>query len=51
MARLLGLLLLACCLHNAFALYSSGSPVVQLDPNNIKSKLKTGAWMVEFYAP
>ncbi|KAL6763389.1 thioredoxin-like protein [Haematococcus lacustris] len=31
--------------------YSASSPVVSLDPSNLKAKLKSGPALVEFYAP
>ena len=43
---LCALLALAAC-QGAAALYSSSSPVIQLDPSSFKTKLKSGAWMVE----
>ncbi len=39
-------------LQGAAALYSSGTPVLQLDSANFRTKLKAaGAALVEFYAP
>ena len=39
-----------CFGHCVVALYSS-TPVTELTPSNFESKLKSGVWMVEFYAP
>ncbi len=47
------LLVLACSLGGASALYSHGSGVVDLNPNNFDNRVKDsdGVWVVEFYAP
>ena len=39
--------------HSASALYSKGSGVVDLNPNNFESRVvdSEGVWVVEFYAP
>ena len=39
------------CVSHAVALYAPSSPVTSLDSSNFSAKLKTGVWMVEFYAP
>jgi hypothetical protein len=36
----------------ASAMYSSGGPVINLDPSSFKKQLSgDGLWLVEFYAP
>lgn len=35
----------------ASALYSASGPVTELTESNFETKLKRGAWLVEFYAP
>ena len=39
--------------HSASALYSKGSGVVDLNPNNFENRVvdSEGVWVVEFYAP
>ena len=39
-----------CLGPNVVAMYSS-TAVTELTPSNFESKLKSGVWMVEFYAP
>jgi hypothetical protein len=47
----LALPLLIAVLPLAAAMYA-GTPVVELNPSNFQSKVKSGGvWMVEFYAP
>nr|CAB3453556.1 unnamed protein product [Digitaria exilis] len=52
-ALLAALLLVAAAASPAAALYSAGSPVLQLNPNNFKSKVlnSNGVVLVEFFAP
>ncbi|KAM0855528.1 hypothetical protein ACQ4PT_049714 [Festuca glaucescens] len=51
-AFLAALLLVAAVASPAAALYSAGSPVLQLNPNNFKKVLNAnGVVLVEFYAP
>ncbi|PWZ38500.1 Protein disulfide isomerase-like 2-3 [Zea mays] len=52
-AVLAALLLVAAAASKAAALYSSGSPVLQLNSNNFKSKVlnSNGVVLVEFFAP
>ncbi|RLM86728.1 hypothetical protein C2845_PM04G17660 [Panicum miliaceum] len=52
-AVLPALLLVAAAASPAAALYSAGSPVLQLNPNNFKSKVlnSNGVVLVEFFAP
>jgi len=47
------LAVLATALHSASALYSKGSGVVDLNPNNFENRVvdSEGVWVVEFYAP
>eukprot|EP00877_Chromochloris_zofingiensis_P007928 jgi/Chrzof1/3389/Cz12g23180.t1_PDI4 len=45
-------LLLAVCIAEVSAFYSSSGPVVSLTASNFESKIKSGGvWLVEFYAP
>ncbi|KAJ1289905.1 hypothetical protein BS78_02G200700 [Paspalum vaginatum] len=52
-AVLAALFLVAAAASPATALYSAGSPVLQLNPNNFKSKVlnSNGVVLVEFFAP
>ncbi|KAG2643798.1 hypothetical protein PVAP13_2KG348217 [Panicum virgatum] len=52
-AVLAALLVAAAAASPAAALYSAGSPVLQLNPNNFKSKVlnSNGVVLVEFFAP
>lgn len=51
MKSALCLAVLSAVLASAQAVYTQGGPVTVLEQKNFQSKLKTGIWMVEFYAP
>lgn len=51
MFRVAVLSALACIVQPVLALYPPAGPVSLLNEGNFDSRLKNGAWMVEFYAP
>jgi thiol-disulfide isomerase/thioredoxin len=47
----LGLVAVLILIQTAASFYTNGGEVVNLTPSNFDTKLKSGVWLVEFYAP